>query len=188
MTPALRQLFAHRLEDLESEGMYLGGFLEGEPDDAESFAVPPPVPPTAVYRFKVTLAWMKRVSRVIEILDNQTLEVFHTIIQTAFGWDDDHLYAFYPSNRAFDSLTSIMPWQEYDNDPPHTDEVTVGALGLKPGQRMLYIFDFGDNLDHEIELMEILPLPEEGTFPRIVLARGKAPAQYPSWDEEGEED
>jgi hypothetical protein len=39
------------------------------------------------------------VTRVIAMLDDQTLEDLHAAIQRAFGWDNDHLYAFFLSGR-----------------------------------------------------------------------------------------
>jgi hypothetical protein len=125
--------------------------------------------------------------RVIEILDNQTLEDLHDAIQEAFGWDDDHLYSFYMSNRAWDNLTAIARPTEFEYDPPTADEVTLAQLDLQQGQKFLYIFDFGDDLRHNIEVMHIVTPPPPGEFPRIVLRQGKAPAQYPGWEDEDED-
>src|SRR5207302_9709235 len=95
------------------------------------------------YRVKVSLEWKPSVWRVIEMLDNQTLEDLHLAIQRAFRWDNDHLYAFFLSGRAWDRVTEVAaPFG--DAEPPTTDEVTLAALEVRPGQRFLYIFDFGD--------------------------------------------
>ena len=189
LTPAIRRLFAHRLEDAEGDTAFLKRAGMTRPSD-EEWVPPFPLdhPPSALYRFKVALGWNKRVWRVIELLDNQTLEEFHNIIQEAFDWDDDHLYAFYVSNRTNDWVTSISRPIDFEYDPPHSDEVTLKMLDLKTGQHLQYVFDFGDHLDHDIELMHIGKLPPEGTFPRIVLSRGEAPAQYPSIKDEDEWD
>jgi hypothetical protein len=71
-----------------------------------------------------------------------------------------------------------------DVEPPTTDEVTLADLELRPGQKVLYIFDFGDDLRHEIEVLDSFPLPANGPFPRIVESHGEAPRQYPEWTDE----
>ncbi len=116
------------------------------------------------------------------------MENLHDAIQEAFGWDDDHLYAFFLSGRAWDSLTEVhCPFPGGDAEPPLADEVTLAELELQPGQRFLYLFDFGDNLRHQIEVVDSFPAPAEGSFPRIVQSHGEAPPQYPTWDEDGED-
>ncbi len=76
----------------------------------------------------------------------------------------------------------------FEYDPPHADEIIIGQLDLKVRQHILYIFDFGDDLRHNIELLHIVPLPFEGAFPRIVASQGKAPAQYRSWEDDAEDE
>ncbi|MDQ5854647.1 MAG: plasmid pRiA4b ORF-3 family protein [Chloroflexota bacterium] len=192
LTPALRELFADRL--LEEEQSELGGAIrrlmgmplaaQQQPKRRRSSRQRRA---TRLFRIKVSLAWQKRVWRVIEILDNQTLEDLHDAIQDAFGWDDDHLYSFYMSNRAWDNLTVIARPTEFEYDPPTADEVTPAQLDLQQGQKFLYIFDFGDDLRHNIEVMHIVTPPPPGEFPRIVLRQGKAPVQYPGWEDEDED-
>jgi hypothetical protein len=141
------------------------------------------------YRLKVSLQWMPRVWRVIEMLEDQTLDDLHYAIQHAFGWDDDHLYAFFLSGRAWDTLTEVASPRgaEEDAEGPLTDDVTLAALELAPKQRFLYLFDFGDELRHAVEVLDGFPAPAGGDFPRIVQEHGKAPPQYPSRDEGDDE-
>ena len=75
------------------------------------------------------------------------------------------------------------------NDPPTADEVTIGALEPGPGQRLFYLFDFGDNLGHRLRFEEPFVPDLETSYPAIVDAHGEAPPQYPGWeDEEGDWD
>ncbi len=187
ITPSLRSLLAPRFEARSS--LFEEMFAEPmEPPTtarrAEQGAKPGPLQEHDSglgYRIKVSLQWNRRVWRVIEILAHQTLEDLHLGIQRAFGWDNDHLYAFFMSGRAWDRLTEIEgPFGEAE--PPTADEVTLAELGLSPGQKFLYIFDFGDELRHDIEVIESFPLPARGKFPRISERHGKAPAQYREWD------
>jgi hypothetical protein len=190
LTPALRRLFAHRVTEVLSE---VDALIH------ESLGLPPPEPlePTSSarskrpaergYRVKVSLQWDPHIWRIVEILDNQSLEDLHYAIQDAFGWDDDHLYAFFLSGRAWDRLTEVPRPFEEQMESPTADEVTLADAELRPGQKLLYIFDFGDELTHQIQVLDVFPAPaphETRTFPRIVESHGEAPPQYPTWDDQ----
>ena len=61
---------------------------------------------------------------------------------------------------------------------PYVDEVSVGKLELYEGQRILYLFDYGDSWEFDIVLEKIdssAPLPLN---PKIMEMKGKAPEQY----------
>ncbi|HEX5501195.1 MAG TPA: plasmid pRiA4b ORF-3 family protein [Thermomicrobiales bacterium] len=191
LTPALRRLFEPRI----AEARYLSESFVREQAGLPALPEPPepaPAPPAPAaargYRLKVALAWDRKVWRAIEILDNQTLDDLHLAIQRAFDWDNDHLYAFFMSGRAWDRLTEIeSPFG--DAEPPTTDEVRLAELGLQPRQKFLYLFDFGDQLRHDIEVQRTFPAPPApgpGAYPQVVETHGEAPAQYPDaeeWDE-----
>ncbi len=134
------------------------------------------------YRLKVSLKWMPDVWRLIEIEQSQTLHHLHKIIQKAFGWDDDHLYSFFLSNKAWDGNS------EYGG--PGTESArkakraTIESLNLHPGGKMLYLFDFGDCLEHEVQLLKINRDAPLCQYPKIVEEKGVAPPQYSDYDEE----
>jgi hypothetical protein len=193
LTPALRRLFAHRrAREQHWDTLLVHEVLERQPppEPAPPADAPPsPLPPAERgFRLKVRLQWDRRIWRVIAMLDDQTLEDLHYAIQDAFGWDNDHLYAFFLSGRAWDSMTEVSGPFGGDVEPPTTDEVILADLELRPGQKVLYIFDFGDDLRHEIEVVGSFPLPANGPFPRIVESHGEAPPQYPEWNDEEDGD
>jgi hypothetical protein len=57
----------------------------------------------------------------------------------------------------------------------------IGKLNFYEGQRFLYVFDFGDWWDFDIELIE-----NENHLDRykIVKKHGESPEQYPFCDDE----
>lgn len=138
---------------------------------------------------------VKGIARAV-LRDDQTLADQHLAIQNAFHWDNDHLYAFYLSNRRSDSLTAVSGAPAYADvdwgeEPPDADEVVLAELELQPKQRFLYLFDFGDQLLHEIEVLAAAPAGS-GSYPRVVEVHGEAPPQFPNleedWADEEEED
>ncbi|MEW6382187.1 MAG: hypothetical protein AB1611_21690 [bacterium] len=69
-------------------------------------------------------------------------------------------------------------------ESPWADDVLIGEIGLKPNTTMTYLYDFGDNWQFEVKLERIDPPDPQIEKPVILEAHGKAPEQYPSWDEE----
>lgn len=147
----------------------------------------PLAPPATVYRFKVSLADEKDVWRTIDVRSNQTLEDLHYAIQDAFGWDDDHLYAFFMSGKAWDTSTEYIRPEGWE---PGTRSAVVrlDRLELRPRKRFLYIFDFGDEWRVDIRVEKAGLPPDSGDYPRIVEVHGEAPPQYEDWEEEYEDD
>jgi hypothetical protein len=169
-------------------GLRLG--MERAEEEAEGERRPqaPAKPAEHLYRLRVRLRWKPSVWRVIEILDNQNLVDLHHAIQEAFAWDNDHLWAYFLSGKRWDSLTEIASPAVDEGESPFADEVTIGDLELKRGQKFLYLFDFGDELQHDVELIEVVPLPPSGDYPRVAVVHGEAPPQYPGLDEEEEDE
>lgn len=125
------------------------------------------------YVFKVSVA--ANVWRKIQLSHQHTLLDLHDAIQDAFDFDDDQLYSFFMdakrhSRNAFESPDC--------DDGPYVDEVRIGELDLYEGQRILYLFDYGDSWEFNVLLEKIdtdCPLPLN---PKITETKGKAPEQY----------
>lgn len=156
-----------------------------EPDEPAS-----PAALTTLYKFQVKLDWMKTVWRRIEMRGDQTLHELHEIIQEAFDWDDDHLYSFFMSGKAWDKTSEFAsPYAaEEGDDTPSATKVRLENLNLKPKQKFLYLFDYGDELRHNVLVEAIVPggVKQGEEYPRITEVHGEAPSQY--GDEENEED
>lgn len=146
-------------------------------EPAESLAPASPSGPTTLYRFHVKLAWKRSVWRRIELRGDQTLHDLHRMMQFAFDLGDDHLYAFYLSGRAWDTLS------EYSSplsDSRNAARYRLEGLPLAMGQRFLYIYDFGNDLRFLITLEAVIPSGiEAGTrYPRITEERGAFSPRY----------
>ena len=133
---------------------------------------------SGTYIFKVSLG---RFWRTIAISGEDSLDQLHLAIQEAFNFDNDHLYAF-----SLDQLR-LNPRKSF-NDPrggdyPFADEAIIGKLNFYEGQRFLYVFDFGDWWDFDIELIEIENKIHLDRY-KIVKKHGESPEQYPSCDDE----
>jgi len=61
-------------------------------------------------------------------------------------------------------------------------------LGLEVGRAFGYLFDFGDNWLHQINVIAVDEIPGKGRYPKIVAREGKSPPQYPDEDDMDEPD
>lgn len=140
--------------------------------------------PGGAYAFKVKYKWDKSISRTLELKSEQSLEDLHFAIQHALGWDSDHLYSFFMNAAKWDERYGVASPDEQDK-PPWTDEVVIGELGLTLKHKFLYLFDYGDNHEFEIQVVGIHPQVESGKYPRVIESEGML-EQYRSWDDSQE--
>ena len=131
------------------------------------------------HTFLVSLS--KSIWRRIAIAADDYLEELVYAILQAFKFDDDHLYRFiYPNHLGTEEHVN-HPWLD---EGPFTDEVRVGDVPLEVGGMMWFNFDFGDNWYFELKLERVEGGDEELQGPKILESHGKAPEQYPSYDDE----
>lgn len=64
-----------------------------------------------------------------------------------------------------------------------TADVPIVELGLKPGKKLAYVFDFGDSWRVALRLAATSP-DDGGHYPRTVATKGDAPGQYSDQDED----
>jgi len=141
-----------------------------------------------VYTFKVTYLHDPEVWRTIEIAEHQTLHDLHNTIQDAVDFDNDHLYSFYMNGDIFDDTA------EYTHpraDGHSAARANIGDLNLRKKHRFVYLFDYGDKHQFEVQLISVNPDAPKADYPRVIEKHGDAPSQYPyaeEWDDEWDED
>lgn len=116
------------------------------------------------------------------VATHQHLTVVHEVLRQAFGWNDDHLYAFWLDGRFWsrEGVALVRPGMP-DADEP-TADVPLSELDLSVGAKIAYIFDFGAEWRVELRVRERTG-GDDGTYPRVLQRRGTAPRQY-GWPEE----
>lgn len=126
-------------------------------------------------RYTLRVLLTPGIYRTMALGASATLEDLHGAIQDAFKFDDDHLYAFYMDGERYSDEAYNDPRGE---EGPFASDVKLGELELTPGQRFLYLFDFGDNWEFWVTVLEINPEQPELAAPKIIDKKGKAPKQY----------
>lgn len=131
---------------------------------------------TSMFVREKKFKWDKKgIWRIIEIRGDQTLYSLHLKIQEAFDWDNDHMYSFYMNRKIYDPAFEYSgnPLGESDNDPEIRD------LNLVVQKKFSYLFDYGNELIHEIQVKKIIKDPDLNiSYPRIRNKNGRVPLQY----------
>jgi len=137
------------------------------------------------YVFRAKLGADRRVTRTIALAEEQTLEDLHELLRAEFGWDDPHLYSFWLDGESWGNPETEYT-APYDlEEGQKSTQVSLEALGLQEGQRIGYVFDFGDNWQVAITLEQIRKTADE-SYPQVLERRGTAPPQYPPLDDDEE--
>jgi hypothetical protein len=129
---------------------------EWESDEAEA----------SVYHFKVQIKRRKGQWRRIEILSTQTLADLDAMIRQGFDHDPmDHLGGFWiPGGRRQQDidLATIYPFGGGENA-----DMPIGALGIAEGDKLKYVYDFGDWIEHILTLEAVTEPERNVEYPRL---------------------
>jgi tetratricopeptide (TPR) repeat protein len=136
-----------------------------------------------IYILKVALKYSPGVWRKIEIKGSQSLHHLHQAIVKAFERDDDHLYAFFMNNKAWDDSAEYGPAYG-ETGVNNSAKARINSLELQVKSKFLYIFDFGECWEHPITVLDIRQITAGGKYPRVAESKGEAPPQYPFDDED----
>ena len=66
--------------------------------------------------------------------------------------------------------------------------VPVTDVFQEEKQKMLYLFDYGDDWTFEVQFLRREAAEKGARYPKVLESKGAAPEQYPEYDEEQEED
>ena len=141
------------------------------------------------YIFKTHLFRDKKVIREIEILESSNLYKLAEAIVKSYDFDFDHAFGFfstigeqwYKSERKYELFSDME-----DIEPTGAESVKntkVGEVWKNYGDKMLFLFDYGDTWLFVVELIKFGEKEAKKKYPRIVKKIGIAPEQYPEVDE-----
>lgn len=125
-------------------------------------------------------------SRTLEIRGDQTLAQLHKIIFKAFDRFDEHLYEFQVGGKGPNDPKARKYAIPMDEDEIFTElqltgnvtRTTLDDLKLKKGESFGYLFDFGDDWWHQINVVAIEEKTSKGRYPKITNRVGQSPPQY----------
>lgn len=105
------------------------------------------------------------------------------------AWDDSDFEYHHPDanpqtplEKKMRTMLSMIRGSYPELRLPAT-RVRIDSVNLKPKQKFLYLFDYGDEWHFEVEFLKE-ESSETAFYPRIIDSRGEAPQQYPDYEEE----
>ncbi len=125
-----------------------------------------------VFRFKAELKHRSKIWRVIEIQGKNTLSDFNRILVDVFDHDFDHLGGFWKLVPRAGAKRGVTRYREVDLgsvDPfggGDGADVTIAELELTVGNKMKYVFDFGDWIEYVLTIDAIEPPQPGAKYPR----------------------
>ena len=137
--------------------------------------------------FRATLS--AKVFREIEVAANCSLHNLAKALVGSFDFDFDHAFGFY-SRLTGNPSKSAMKYELFA-DIGEGDGLSRGVKRTQAvkafseiGDKMLLLFDYGDNWQFIVERLAAELSDKPQTRPRLLRSVGLAPEQYPLEDED----
>jgi hypothetical protein len=140
--------------------------------------------------FEVRLLKHGNASRTIEIPEAFSLYRLAEGVIGAFGFAFDHAFGFFDSDqgighifgakRKYDLFTDMIE-QGQDIEPTGAGSVKktmVSEVWQKPGDRMVMLFDYGDDWRFNVLLKTVGAEDKKKKYPVVLEKTGRAPKQY----------
>ena len=128
-----------------------------------------------VYQFKVTLRGIRPpIWRRFQVTDDLTFYQFHRVLQEVMGWYGGHLHLF--DLNGF-QITDAETLDEGFIDGEDEQKARLKQHVRQEGQKFRYVYDFGDDWDHEVVLEKILPVEADVVYPRCLKGKRACPPE-----------
>jgi len=141
------------------------------------------------YILKTSLLHNKKIIREIEVLRNTSLYRLAKEIVGAYNFYFDHCFGFFnkigensylDASEKYELFTDLI--EEGENLEPtgagSVKKTKVFEVWKKIKDKMLFLFDYGDNWQFVVELKAFGESDKQKKYPRILKKVGRAPQQY----------
>ena len=128
-----------------------------------------------IYQVKVTLTGATPpIWRRIHIAGDYSLPKLHRVLQVAMGWENYHLYMFRIGSKKYGP-----PDVDDDDELGLADAKRTRISGVLPsvGATFTYVYDYGDNWQHELLLEAIVMPSSDLTYPRCIAGERSCPPE-----------
>ena len=140
---------------------------------------------TLVFRASLT----PKIHRDFEIAATSSLYALAQAIVRFFDFDFDHAFGFYSrlKGNIYDSPVRyelFVDMGEGEGDARSVKRTRVAKAFPSVGAKMRFLFDYGDEWEFLVALVERKPKDPKVKLPRLLISAGNAPAQYPDREDE----
>ncbi|MCB9082637.1 MAG: plasmid pRiA4b ORF-3 family protein [Lewinellaceae bacterium] len=113
--------------------------------------------------------------RTIQVGDLETFFDLHEILQIAMGWENSHLFEFRFKDRRIGLLPDEDQLWEVDDQVEDSEAVLLSDVGLRAGDQLTYIYDFGDHWEHQLTIERIMDV--ETDQPLVIQGARNCPPE-----------
>lgn len=137
---------------------------------------------------KTNLLHDKKTIREIEVPENATLYKLAEAIIGAYAFDFDHAFGFFRKITDGWDFVNVEKYELFaDIEDRGIEPVDAGSIKntkvcdvwKQPKDKMLFLFDYGDEWRFVIELVAFGAAEPKTKYPRVVKSVGVPPEQYP---------
>jgi hypothetical protein len=127
----------------------------------------------SVYQLRVVVAEVSPlIWRRLLVSTTTTIAELHTVLQTAFDWDGDHLHRFVFHGAEYG--ISYPGGVGFRDDPR---QIRLGELGLRATERFAYHYDFTAGWRLHLRVEQIVAAEPDRVYPRCVGGRRAGPPE-----------
>ena len=146
-----------------------------------------------IFKFRMLSDEAEEFVRDYEVPYDMNLADFHTYLRESVGYSPAEMASIFTSDAEWEKMrefTSVDMGIEAEDDsfcvPLPMERVTLGQIIREKFGRLIYVFDFFNERQFFIELLECKFAEDGIQYPRIVNAVGEPPLQYKPGDEPAE--
>jgi hypothetical protein len=132
-----------------------------------------PTATATIYQFKVTLRSIKPpIWRRIQVSSETTLSGLHAILQVAMGWFNCHLHLFEIQGIEYGEPEPAYDWHVQDEE-----KIKLSRVATKEKFKFRYLYDMGDDWEHDVLLEKILPADPNTSYPICIKGKRACPPE-----------
>lgn len=116
-----------------------------------------------------------KIWRRVDVPLSTTLMALHDIIQLVFDWQEAHLFEFEIGDKVYGEPSPDDPYE--DRKVYQAKSLRLGTLLDRGVERLLYVYDFGDNWRHDVTIEEVFEGAADVDYPVFVNGARRAPPE-----------
>jgi len=133
-----------------------------------------------VYRFRILLEDVDEFYRDIEIMASSSFEAFHKVIMESMPLEGQELASFFICDGKWRRKTEITLEDMTEEGQEEVAPLVMSKCKLAeyiddPHQKLIYVYDFLNMFEFNIELLKIIPADKNVKYPRCVRKSGIIP-------------
>lgn len=136
-------------------------------------------PSKNIYQLKISIKGAKPPiwRRVLVGSEISFLEL-HDVIQSVFNWENYHMYQFFGKVGNYMDKEFVEEENFFGGKKDYpADKISMDSELQKIKDKIKYIYDFGDDWEHDIVLENILPYDEKKIYPVCVAGKRNGPVE-----------